>query len=85
MEKGRYYWIGLTDSAVEGQFIWEHSSKPLEWSHWAWFEPNNARGNEDCVMSGYGNDGVWDDMDCNCNVNQYSGHIINALCQYRQE
>ena len=47
------YWIGLTDSAVEGHFVWQHSSKPLIWSNWYPGEPNNAWGIEDCVILQY--------------------------------
>ena len=80
----KFYWIGLTDSAVEGQFIWQHSSKPLGWSNWNGGEPNNNFGNEDCVLllkSLYNR--KWNDADCGSENGMVSGDYIYALCEYR--
>ena len=28
------YWVGLNDQEVEGEYVWEHSGAPLEFSAW---------------------------------------------------
>ena len=84
LDKSLAYWIGLTDSAVEGKFVWQHSSKPLSWSNWNPGEPNND-GEEDCVMlqNDLRNSGgikwKWDDYFCSHNV---GAGDIHALCEY---
>ena len=83
IEGNHHYWIGLTDSATEGHFIWQHSSKPLGWSNWEGGEPNNNFGNEDCVLllkSLYNR--KWNDADCGSD-NAYNADGIYALCEYR--
>ena len=68
------YWIGLTDLATEGKFVWQHAFSPLrEYTNWIPGEPNNM-GNEDCVMiwphkGGWG----WNDGPCYTN--------LHALCK----
>ena len=50
-------WIGLTDRAAEGTFVWADGT-PLSFSNWSPGEPNNA-GDEDAVdirMNGQWND-----------------------------
>jgi hypothetical protein len=50
-------WIGLTDRAAEGTFVWTDGT-PLSFSNWSPGEPNNA-GDEDAVdirMNGQWND-----------------------------
>jgi len=86
------YWLGLTDIAVEGKFVWQHSSKPLELSRWHPPEPDNYHGiQEDCVCAGlYGNDLLeWSDITCddnnNTNLDTNINHKIYALCEYSQE
>ena len=78
------YWIGLTDSAVEGHFIWHHSSKPLSWSNWNKGEPNNSGpGDEDCVVllnEHHSRYWQWDDQICSRD-NSYNGDM-HALCEY---
>lgn len=67
------YWIGLTDEAVEGTFVWDDGSK-LEYSGWNIGEPNDYRAAEDCVQIRKG--GGWNDISCSYTspfVCQYSG------------
>lgn len=54
----RNVWIGLTDEAVEGVFVWA-SGEPVSYVNWATGEPNNL-GEQDYVeMRGFS--GEWND------------------------
>ena len=80
------YWIGLTDSANEGHFVWQHSSKPLDWPNWNKGEPNNSS-NEDCVFLAYYSAPTWEWNDYQCDNNQWNDAAhprmdIHALCEY---
>ena len=81
---GFTYWIGLTDSAVEGQFVWQHSSKPLNWSNWADNQPDDNDGDEDCVVvTGLPGQQQWNDEACTFSRNNTPPpwpHL--ALCQF---
>ncbi|NUP95331.1 MAG: hypothetical protein HUU28_04125 [Planctomycetaceae bacterium] len=44
-----HMWIGLSDEAMEGQFLWDNG-EPLAYSNWATGEPNNGGGNQDHVL-----------------------------------
>jgi hypothetical protein len=53
-------WIGLTDQAVEGTFVWT-SGEPVSYTNWAPGEPNNQSGIEDfglILSNGSWNDGT---------------------------
>jgi hypothetical protein len=52
-------WIGLSDTAVEGTFVWA-SGTPLTYTKWEPGEPNNS-GDEDHVAM-YANNGRWVDV-----------------------
>ena len=73
---GQQFWIGYTDEAVEGNFIWVDGSGNT-YTKWAPTEPSNSgpTGNEDYTLinSGEGGsnplDGFWNDVDDN--LNQY--------------
>jgi hypothetical protein len=55
-----YYWIGATDEAVEGTFVWMDGSE-VTYFNWGGAEPNNIYG-ENCidVRPGWG----WNDQGC---------------------
>jgi hypothetical protein len=57
--------IGGSDEAVEGQFVWEDGA-PFQLTRWNTGEPNNALGmfEEDCVVVIGSLGGVWDDRPC---------------------
>ena len=61
-------WLGLQRKQADSKFYWVDGT-PLEgnYQNWAGGEPNNSRGNENCVtMVGKGNDGKgeWNDLNC---------------------
>lgn len=57
---GDDWWIGLSDFAQEGNYVWVNN-EPLTFNHFNNGEPNND-GNEDCIEF-RGNTG-WNDVDC---------------------
>jgi hypothetical protein len=54
-------WIGLSDLATEGTFVWV-DGRPLVYRNWMPNEPNDALGQEDCVYARSGQG--WNDADC---------------------
>jgi surface protein len=59
---GNSVWIGGTDAASEGTWVWSPSNTPLSYFNWANNEPNNIHGGEDCLLI-YGS-GSWNDGGC---------------------
>lgn len=47
------FWIGASDLAREGSFVWMGTGKPVAYSNWRSSEPNDGNGNEDCVVIAY--------------------------------
>ena len=76
-------WIGLSDRATEGTFIWDDGSA-LAFTSWGAMEPNNG-GNmyqEDCgLLAGAKLDKGWDDRPCDATEVPTSGNFA-YLCQY---
>ncbi|XP_072042584.1 C-type mannose receptor 2-like [Amphiura filiformis] len=60
-----YYYIGLHDTEIEGQFEWVDGT-PLDFIAWNPGEPNNAAGHvgEDCVGLWPWRGGTWNDFPC---------------------
>uniref|UniRef100_A0A9J8CE66 C-type lectin domain-containing protein n=1 Tax=Cyprinus carpio carpio TaxID=630221 RepID=A0A9J8CE66_CYPCA len=56
-----YIMIGTTDNQIEGTFVDMHN-QPLTFTKWMKNEPNDYRGNEDCVA--IYTDGEWNDVKC---------------------
>jgi hypothetical protein len=54
-------WIGLTDQAAEGQFVWA-SGQANTYTNWNGGEPNNKFGVENCGE--IYTSGLWNDVDC---------------------
>ena len=76
-----FFWIGLTDRGVEGIFRWEESHLEANYTNWADTQPDDAGGDEDCVVKMFTAevDGRWNDAPCSSNdMGEYHYH---ALCQ----
>ncbi len=56
-------WIGLSDRAEEGLFVWIDGREPT-YVNWSGDEPNNASGNEDCGGMWDKGTGQWNDFNC---------------------
>jgi cysteine-rich repeat protein len=55
------FWIGLTDQASEGTFVWD-SGEQMLYSNFGVGEPNDAGAGEDCTEMHY--QGFWRDVPC---------------------
>jgi|GEM_PF-2721947 len=66
------WWTGLNDREHEGTFSWADGSAPT-YTAWADGEPNNAWGNEDCVLLVPG-DATWNDDGCSTS--------LRFVCEY---
>ncbi|XP_051540359.1 C-type lectin domain family 4 member M-like isoform X2 [Myxocyprinus asiaticus] len=65
ISKGESVWIGLSDSDEEGTWKWVDSIK-LTSGFWSAGEPNDHKGNEDCVITGsWLFSSGWADYPCN--------------------
>lgn len=62
------WWIGLSDNALEGTFVWTDDT-PLDYTSWAGGEPNNAGGNENCAHLWDAAGGEWNDIPCSVPMN----------------
>jgi len=74
------YWLGLNDLVSEGKFEWATSHEPMIYENFGDGEPNDDKGNEDCVYKYYD---YWNDDDCNSLVGMLSLKI-HALCEYNE-
>jgi hypothetical protein len=76
-------YIGLTDQAVEGTFVWVDGT-PLAFANWAPMEPNNGSGayQEDCaIIAGGRMTSQWDDRPC-APVSGVGGGNYAVMCQF---
>ena len=58
-------WIGLSDSANEGNFVWINGEQ-VSYTKWASNEPNDFLWNEDCTQ--LKSNGKWNDANCDGTV-----------------
>ena len=82
LESPYSYWIGMTDLATEGKFVWQGTSTSVQEGYTNWYpgEPNNGRstkgsGNQDCGQLWHYRNWSWDDKECHYKSN------LRALCQ----
>lgn len=67
---GGEWWIGINDAYSEGTFVWEDGST-VDYTNWAYGEPNDAGGYEDCGELTWS--WQWNDLPC--------GNGINYICR----
>ena len=60
---GNKVWIGGTDAASDGTWVWSPSDSPLSYTNWHPGEPNNEY-NQDCLLFNFDAFGKWDDNYC---------------------
>uniref|UniRef100_A0AAZ1XN79 C-type lectin domain-containing protein n=1 Tax=Oreochromis aureus TaxID=47969 RepID=A0AAZ1XN79_OREAU len=83
--KTEKFWIGLTDSAVEGKWLWVDGS-PLNERLTFWFdgEPNNMpwpdHNGENCAMMGYMEIMLWFDYPCKLTIRSICEKAAVAVC-----
>ena len=58
-----FTWIGLSDTQKEGGWMWSDGCA-VDFVFWNSGEPNNEKGNENCVHNNFGTDLKWNDRPC---------------------
>lgn len=58
------YWIGLNDRSSEGTYVWSSGSSASH-RNWGDKQPDNWWFSEDCVEINWGDEGRWNDLNCN--------------------
>ena len=63
---GTGIWLGGNDEAVEGQFGWLPSGRPVVYNDWDAGQPDNmdGAGGQECMVYFYG-PRAWHDLRCN--------------------
>lgn len=56
-------WIGYSDQAVEGSWVWSDRTLPASFPNWDQGQPDNYKGNQDCAVM-WKDAGKWDDASC---------------------
>ena len=79
------YWLGLSDLAVEGTFVWEDSHSVAVYTGWAPGQPDNIGTNvlvrnADCVFKSF-SAGLAGWHDAECTAEDWHGSV-HALCEY---
>jgi len=76
---GTNYWIGLTDRANEGTFVWGSDNAVATYTNWNGREPNNWGRKEDCAHIRTNKNNEWNDSVCDRKETSIGGNY--ALCQ----
>merc|ERR1712142_1325461 len=78
------FWIGLTDQQTEGRWLFDSNEVNINEMIFKWKagQPNNHRGNEDCVHTW----GYYELNDAPCsNINEAWGKPIHGLCEIKKD
>jgi hypothetical protein len=70
------WWIGLTDSAAEGTFLWVDGSSET-YSNWDATQPDDGGPGEDCAWAA--TTGLWSDL--RCNGSDKADWVCETTCQ----
>ncbi|KAL9882736.1 lectin subunit alpha-like isoform 1-T1 [Glossina fuscipes fuscipes] len=57
-------WLGGTDLATEGQYVWTSTGKLFNYVNWSPGNPDNDRGNEHCAYIWEKTNFQWNDGNC---------------------
>lgn len=72
-------WIGMTDRAAEGTWVWITGEPFGPYMNWRGVEPNNAGGTEHCgAHSAPATSWQWNDLDCDGGTNT----TLAFMCEY---
>lgn len=63
------FWIGASDLANEGQWLWLPSKAKVSYSNWAPSEPDNSNYYQHCALLDIHRDYKWGDDNCEENRN----------------
>jgi len=74
------YWIGATDVATEGTFVWS-TGEPVGYTNWRDGEPNNGgiQGEDCAIIEGDTATQTWDDRECDSAIN--ANVIYGYVCE----
>ncbi|XP_034236316.1 C-type lectin mannose-binding isoform-like [Thrips palmi] len=74
---GEYFWIGASDLAQQGKYVWMSTGEPVVYSNWLAGEPNHLTENgevEHCVHLWEQSHGfTWNDKICST--------LFNFICE----
>lgn len=75
------YWIGATDIATEGTFLWDTTGESLVYTNWRSGEPNDGgiQGEDCAIIEGDSATQTWDDRECSAQVN--ANVIYGYVCE----
>jgi hypothetical protein len=61
---GHQFWLGGSDWATEGKWIWEPKGEAFNFTNWLRGQPNNGDNNQHCLMLNTQDNYHWRDHDC---------------------
>ncbi|XP_023158358.1 C-type lectin 37Db-like [Ceratitis capitata] len=54
-----HFWIDASDLATEGEFVYHSTGQPMNYSRWSVGQPDNYKGQENCVRLWYTTNGFY--------------------------
>ncbi|XP_016522018.1 ladderlectin-like isoform X1 [Poecilia formosa] len=60
-------WIGASDAEQERTWLWSDGS-PMIYTNWCRGQPDNWKGNQNCVVMNYQDNKCWDDHTCDVSL-----------------